>query len=811
MNAPAFTFGTLCSGIEAASEAFLPLGAECAYVSEIEPYPCGVLADRHGAGKPMRLPSPDEAKDEDDRKARLARIKTINRFPRWANRLPNYGDLTQIVPEELPAVDLLVAGFPCQDFSIAGLRQSLEGARGNLTLFGVKLIHELVRLRRLRSILLEQVPDILNTKDNAFGALLGGLVGHDAPIVSPYQGGRWTNAGVADGPLGTAAWRVLDAQYAGVAQRRERLFLVGSFGDGPDPVEVLFERQGLSRHPPARRKAGEGIARPLTAGSPGGSGYRLDADTAENLVPVRPQRRTAADIAPTLQAGGNSTGGDRPPGTTVDTADSLIPVAYSIMPQNSGKDYKAREVDVAQPLMAGGPVGGNQGGDYVVQPLAFSCKDHGADAGDLSPTLRAMGHGASHPNAGGQEAVAFSLRGREGGAMPEVEDGDVSPALRSADGGSTRPFIAFDAAQITSRTNRSQPQPDAPTPPLHTFGEPTTLANDMAVRRITTREGERLQGFDDLFFGGVYCARCQPKTVPVRSAELGYGLLAFCAEAARSGVAKDVTPLSASGAKDLLSARLLLDDGSAPSAVSAPLFLKKGTWPSTGTLGLVLFSSASGAGHPSAVRLPAWLVGSALCDALLKPDREREIRLGGAASQASASAITPTPAGRQRSRQSGSATALPASAVPSDVGPTAGPTMSTTSPPSRRTSTSSSSPAIWCCYVSPAIAGFIPDATALGRSCACPVCGSPDGAWSGGFSYTLIDWPTANRKGDELAEQIAYLIGHGYDPGEAERLAQTPDGPMYKALGNSKAVPLVRMLGRRYAAALERYLVARAA
>jgi DNA (cytosine-5)-methyltransferase 1 len=264
-----FTFGTLCSGIEAASEAFLPLGATCAYVSEIEPYPCGVLADRHGAGKPMRMPRPEEAKDEDERRDRLAAIRAVDRFPRWGNRLPNYGDLTQIDPDELPPVDLLVAGFPCQDFSIAGLRLSLAGARGNLTLYGVMLIHELVRRRKLRSVLLEQVPDILNTKDNAFGALLGGLVGHDAPIASPLKGGRWTNAGVADGPAGTAAWRVEDAQYSHVAQRRERMFLVASFGDGPDPLEVLFERQGLSRNPPARRQAGEVAPVAAAAGAEG--------------------------------------------------------------------------------------------------------------------------------------------------------------------------------------------------------------------------------------------------------------------------------------------------------------------------------------------------------------------------------------------------------------------------------------------------------------------------------------------------------------------------------------------------------------
>lgn len=313
-----FTFGSLCSGIEAASEAFIPLDAECLYVSEIEPYPCGVLAVRHGAGKPMRMPSPEEivfpegydpqdqglfktlsAKDApalsaldraflqawEARAGRRAAIRAIDRYVKPSDRIPNYGDLTQIDPDELPEVDLLVAGFPCQDFSIAGLRKSLAGSRGNLTLYGVTLVHELARRRRIRSFLYENVPDLLNTKDNAFGALVGGLVGHDAPLVSPYRGGRWTSVGVAVGPLGTAAWRIRDTQYEGLAQRRERLFVVADFGNGPDPVEVLFERAGVFGDSPPRREAREGIARPLAAGSPSSGGYRNDADTAENLVP----------------------------------------------------------------------------------------------------------------------------------------------------------------------------------------------------------------------------------------------------------------------------------------------------------------------------------------------------------------------------------------------------------------------------------------------------------------------------------------------------------------------------------------------
>jgi DNA (cytosine-5)-methyltransferase 1 len=592
-------FGSLCSGIEAASEAWLPLGWTCAYVAEVEPFPCAYLAARHGATRPRYMPRPEDACDEKEAKRRRAAIKALDRIT-WGDRLLNLGDISQVSADELPPADLAAAGFPCQDFSIAGLRASLAGARGSLSTIGVRLLLEVSERGLVRGAVLEQVPDVLNTEDNAWGNILGALVGADAALEGLEHGGKWPRAGMVAGPRARAAWRVLDAQHFRLAQRRERVWAVVDFGGGPDPAAVLFERKGVPGHLAARGSAGEGVAPTLAGGARKRGGHSLDDVPA---IPIGPQRRSAfggnntsgpidvatartashsasgrqdfesetfvvdgqygayraSDIAATLRAEGADCGhgpdasedgtgrgtpivpvelvagtlpaaGKAAGSATQQDASSglLVPVAYSIMPQNSGKDYKAREVDVAQPVMAGGPVGGNQGGDYIVQPpIAFSAKDHGADAGQPSPTLRAMNHNGSRANAGGQvaiafnarqdpisgpvvgpvvgpvdtdggtHAIAFSLRGREGGAMPEVEGEDVVPALRAAEGGSTRPFVAFDETQITSQANRSNPQPGDPCHPLTSQGRPPTLASTMAVRRITVVEAERLQGFPD--------------------------------------------------------------------------------------------------------------------------------------------------------------------------------------------------------------------------------------------------------------------------------------------------------------------------
>jgi DNA (cytosine-5)-methyltransferase 1 len=218
-------FGSVCSGIEAASVAWHPLGWEAAWLSEIEPFPCAVLKHHY----------PD---------------------------VPNHGDMTllpdRILSGEVEAPDLFCGGTPCQAFSVAGLRNSLDDARGNLSLTFVGIANAIDHVRSVRRdapavIFWENVPGVLNTKDNAFGCFLGALAGESEQIVPP--GDKWTNSGCVFGPQRTVAWRVLDAQYFGVAQRRRRVFVVASARDDFNPAEVLFEFEGLRRDIAPSRQA----------------------------------------------------------------------------------------------------------------------------------------------------------------------------------------------------------------------------------------------------------------------------------------------------------------------------------------------------------------------------------------------------------------------------------------------------------------------------------------------------------------------------------------------------------------------------
>ncbi|MBG5813879.1 DNA cytosine methyltransferase [Pseudomonas aeruginosa] len=503
-------FCTMCSGIEAPSVALEPIGFQARWFAEIEPFPSAVLAHHY--------PS-----------------------------VPNHGDMTKLIRRILTgaieAPPLAIAGTPCQAFSVAGWREGLTDPRGALTIKFVETIDaiDLVRTRRSEPECIawwENVPGVLSDKENAFGCFLGALVGESEELQPP--GGKWKDAGCVYGPKRTAAWRILDAQYFGLAQRRRRVFVIASARAGFDPCEVLLEREGLRRDHPPRRGEGQDLAgrAPFGPALQCGCGYLFDLSLGQWGCP-----NCEGDEGPAVEvmAGVPAFGGENQSrslfqagaltahGVRNDFASETFCVAPAVAGTlrssdgGSDVDHAAANHLVAGTLQANGkaagsatqqdaesgllvvhgtqdpdvlaniahPLGRNHGQENAVfafaensrsevrleggdgqivgtlsagggkpgqgQPcIAFSCKDHGADAGEISPTLRAMGHGASHANAGGQVAVCIT--------------GEITHTLKAE---------GFDASE--DGTGRGQPiTPEA-----------------AGVRRLTPRECERLQGFPD--------------------------------------------------------------------------------------------------------------------------------------------------------------------------------------------------------------------------------------------------------------------------------------------------------------------------
>jgi len=284
-------FGSVCSGIESASVAWHPLGWETAWVSEVDAAASAVLA--------YRLPN-----------------------------VPNLGDMTQIAPlieaGVVEAPDVLVGGTPCQSFSVAGRRQGLADPRGQLTLSFVEIADAIDSARRAVGkpecvIVWENVPGILSHKDNPFGNFLAALAGEDEPLEP--SGKRWPDAGVVLGPQRAIAWRVLDAQYFGLSQRRKRITLVASARDGFDPGEILLEFDGVRRDSPPSREKGQDVAGTLDARTDGGGFLGTDGACSGHVVPAATGVRLTNRVTSALVPGGayrnfdvSQRGGDGPSG-----------------------------------------------------------------------------------------------------------------------------------------------------------------------------------------------------------------------------------------------------------------------------------------------------------------------------------------------------------------------------------------------------------------------------------------------------------------------------------------------------------------
>jgi len=423
---------SLCSGIEAATVAWHPLGWEAVAYSEIERFPSEVLAHHY--------PS-----------------------------TPNLGDMTKFKEWNLESdVDLLVGGTPCQSFSVAGLRKGLDDPRGNLMLTYLAIAKQY----RPNWLVWENVPGVLSSNGGRdFGSFLGGL---------------------AECGYGFA-YRVLDAQYFGVAQRRRRVFVVGYLGEWRLAAAVLFERHSLQGHPAPSREKRQGAAASTGASADGGNTDRVisHAEVTSALCAADGPKGVSDQyahegklIAMAHGQGGAEISFDRSPTLTcIHEAPIILDRAAFNQGANAQYKFRAEHSETMDSLVARGP-------HAVLQPIAFSGCDDGMDSQiNVTPTMRIAG------NAKGNLAVAVGTD-----IYNAAITGDVAvPLTNRADGTGTGPTVMQPVHCVDMGGNKglngggilrelSQP--------LST-NESHAIQQAMQVRRLTPVECERLQGFSD--------------------------------------------------------------------------------------------------------------------------------------------------------------------------------------------------------------------------------------------------------------------------------------------------------------------------
>jgi DNA (cytosine-5)-methyltransferase 1 len=389
-------FATVCSGIGAPEVAWAPINWQPVFCSEIEPFPCAVL--------------------------------NINR-----PEVPNYGDMKKFKEWPDATVELICAGTPCQAFSVAGLRKGLDDPRGNLTLVFLGILQRY----RPRWVVWENVPGVLSDKTGAFGAFLGGL-----------------------GQLGYGfAYRVLDAQYFGVPQRRRRVFVVGHLGNWQYPAAVLFERHSLQGHTPPSRKTGQKPTGTISARTKGGGGLGTDFECAGGLIAhsLRAEGFDASEDGtgrgtPLVMAHGQGNAEIVRDGSPSLTCNHEAPIAFA---ENQRGEVRAM---LESPALSSG--GGKPGSGYPA--ICFKggqgAKSRGLGIGvEVAPTLPSSDSGSNRAPVGSLQSVNCPRERKQNGIG--ISDSEVMYSCTSRD--------------------------------LH------GIQRGMQVRRLTPRECERLQGFPD--------------------------------------------------------------------------------------------------------------------------------------------------------------------------------------------------------------------------------------------------------------------------------------------------------------------------
>ncbi len=432
-------------------------------------------------------------------------------------RMIHFGDIKGIHGALIPPVDVITFGSPCQNLSVAGKREGLAGERSGLFFEAIRIIKEMrdaTNGEYPQFALWENVPGAFSSNE-----------GEDFKAVIQ----SFADIGALD-----VAWRIFDAQHSGVPQRRRRIVLIADFA-GERADEILFESEGVRGYSPPSRKTRQGITQALT----GGSASRPDDNRAQGgFLHVEDVARCDT----TREGRSNDEGSDTLIAFAQNQRDELriLEVAGALAAQPGMKQqtflafdarnmaetgdvtmtlqaksnggislnmqpllaFRASEQDGFEPGEIAPPLLSSDGGG-VVPTIAFTCKDYGADAGEISPTLRAMGYDKSHLGGGGQVAVAFGPNDSLHNGGTFREDG-ISPSLRamaSSGQGSVAIAYALQHAQI-GRSNDAGPQGKGWQEDVSFTMDSRPTADavagpNMRVRRLTPLECERLQGFPD--------------------------------------------------------------------------------------------------------------------------------------------------------------------------------------------------------------------------------------------------------------------------------------------------------------------------
>ncbi len=463
---------SVCSGVEAATVAWHDLGWNPVAFSEIEKFPSEVLA-HHYPGVPN--------------------LGDMSNYKEW-----NFGEKT---------IDLLVGGTPCQSFSVAGLRKGLEDPRGNLALIYVGILDKF----RPKWFIWENVPGVLSSsKGRDFGSFLGAV-----------------------GELGYGfSYRVLDAQNFGVPQRRRRVFVVGHFGDWRPAAEVLFEPESLSRHIEESRKKRKDTPKDTRIGAKTSSTRKMIPTTAHclqttsndysradgfNMIPEKTDTLMARDYKglsvddihnkAIVEVFENHPSDSRVKemGDTCQTVTSTWgsgggnipfvlnnPIAYSIREDGQKNNMSVTELDVSNCLSSHQPsIMSHHAQTFVMdQAVAFGWQNSDSQSmsvDTITPTLDKSKTPAIF-------AHTFKIRcGCDGGGKGYLGQDEKTYTISTNQDQHLFTAMAFDTYNTTvSDTNQTIKSPNGGV--QESVG---TVFNNMAVRKLTPIECERLQGFPD--------------------------------------------------------------------------------------------------------------------------------------------------------------------------------------------------------------------------------------------------------------------------------------------------------------------------